>query len=72
VALCMFICFGFDQIGNLHALSAIGGTLQKLGIAEHYRSMSRGVIDSRDIVYFLALVSVFFLLTRYNLEKRKW
>jgi ABC-2 type transport system permease protein len=34
--------------------------------------MSRGVIDSRDVVYFLALVSVFFLLTRYNLERRKW
>jgi ABC-2 type transport system permease protein len=72
VAVCMFICFGFDQIGNLNAVSAIGVTLQKLGIAEHYRSMSRGVIDSRDIVYFLALYSIFFLLTRYNLERRKW
>jgi ABC-2 type transport system permease protein len=72
VALSMLLCFGFDQIGNLNALSSIGEILVKLGIAEHYRSMSRGVIDSRDIVYFLALVSVFFLLTRYNLEKRKW
>ena len=72
VALCMFICFGFDQIGNLGAFHAIGEIIQKLGIAEHYKSMSRGVIDSRDIVYFLALVTIFFLLTRYNLEKRKW
>ena len=72
VALCMLICFGFDQIGNLTAPGNIGGILINLGIAGHYRSMSRGVIDSRDIVYFLALVSVFFLLTRYNLERRKW
>lgn len=72
VALCMLICFGFDQIGNLGAMTRSGAFIQNLGIAGHYRSMSRGVIDSRDVVYFLALVSVFFLLTRYNLERRKW
>jgi ABC-2 type transport system permease protein len=72
VALCMFICFGFEQAGNLGTFSTVGGILQKLGIFGHYKSMSRGVIDSRDIVYFLALITIFFLLTRYNLEKRKW
>ncbi|MBN1414363.1 MAG: gliding motility-associated ABC transporter permease subunit GldF [Bacteroidales bacterium] len=72
VALCMLICFGFDQIGNLSMFNAAGALLMKLGIVEHYRSMSRGVIDSRDIVYFLALGIIFFLLTRYNLERRKW
>jgi ABC-2 type transport system permease protein len=70
--LCMFICFGFDQIGNLGVFETFGEILLKLGIVEHYKSMSRGVIDSRDIVYFLALVTIFFLLTRNNLEKRKW
>jgi ABC-2 type transport system permease protein len=72
VAICMFIGFGFDQIGNLGAFNTIGEILLKLGIVEHYKSMSRGVIDSRDIVYFLALITIFFLITRNNLEKRKW
>jgi len=72
VALCMLICFGFEQAGNLGTFNTMGEILTKLGIVEHYKSMSRGVIDSRDIVYFLALISIFFLLTRYNLEKRKW
>lgn len=72
VAICMLICFGFDQISNLGTFNRIGEILLKLGIFEHYKSMSRGVIDSRDIVYFIALATIFFLLTRYNLEKRKW
>jgi ABC-2 type transport system permease protein len=72
VALCMLICFGFDQAGKMSALNALGETIINSGIVEHYKSMSRGVIDSRDLVYFLALMTIFFLLTRYNLEKRKW
>ncbi|MBN2274330.1 MAG: gliding motility-associated ABC transporter permease subunit GldF [Bacteroidales bacterium] len=72
VALCMFVCFGFDQIGKLNTFSTLGDIFIGLGIAGHYKSMSRGVIDSRDIVYFMALGAVFFLFTRYNLEKRKW
>lgn len=70
-AICLFVCFGFDKISSMGFLGHIGEIIQKLGIYEHYKSLSRGVIDSRDIVYFIALVAVFLILTRYNLEKRK-
>jgi ABC-2 type transport system permease protein len=67
----LFICFGFDRISAMVNLGTLGDFLMKLGIIEHYKSMSRGVIDSRDVVYFLALIALFAMLTRYNLEKRK-
>jgi len=35
-------------------------------------SMSRGVIDSRDLLYFFSLIALFLMLTRLSLEKRKW
>ena len=43
-----------------------------LGINDHYRSMSRGVIDSRDVVYFLSVISIFIFVTKLRLESRKW
>lgn len=61
-----FILFeGFDAISNL-----IGNdlSLKQLGIKKHFKSISRGVIDTRDILYFIS-VTVFFLdLTKIRLE----
>lgn len=44
--------------------------IQKFGIQYHYRSLSRGVLDSRDILYFMALILLFLSLTRWSLERR--
>jgi ABC-2 type transport system permease protein len=41
-----------------------------LGLDEHYKSISRGVLDSRDLVYFLTAVLFFLFLTARNLVKR--
>jgi ABC-2 type transport system permease protein len=46
--------------------------IKQLGIAEHYDSISRGVIDSRDMVYFIAIILVFILLTKTVINSRKW
>jgi ABC-2 type transport system permease protein len=46
--------------------------IQSLGIRAHYSSLSRGVIDTRDVVYFLSVSTFFILLTRLSLETRKW
>lgn len=61
-----FILFyGFDAIANL-----IGGsiTIQKIGINEHYKSISRGVIDTRDIIYFISISTFFLFITKMRLE----
>jgi ABC-2 type transport system permease protein len=44
----------------------------KIGINEHYKSMSRGVIDSRDILYFLGVIALFLWMTRFVLQSRRW
>lgn len=69
--LSLFACYGFEQLGNLSDLGKIGNAVTNLGIMEHYRSMSRGVIDTRDIIYFIAVVSIFTLMTRTVLESGK-
>ncbi len=71
VFLCLFMCYGFEQLGNLFAMGKTGRVLLSLGIIEHYQSMSRGVIDTRDVVYFIALDTIFLLFTRTRLESHK-
>lgn len=72
VVLCFFFYMGFQFIGELPFLSGIDHLVLALGINDHYISLSRGVIDSRDMLYFLSLIGVFILLTKTILESRKW
>ncbi len=72
VFLSWFIFNGFDSISSLFPGKGIDLLLMELSINTHYISMSRGVIDSRDVIYFLSLISIFILSTRIVIEKRKW
>jgi ABC-2 type transport system permease protein len=69
--MCLFICYGLEQLGSLISPGEAGKVLLSLGIIEHYKSMSRGVIDTRDVVYFLALVMIFIYLSKTRLESHK-
>jgi len=46
--------------------------LINLGINEHYQSISRGVLDTRDLIYFLSFIALFLVLTKTILGGRKW
>jgi ABC-2 type transport system permease protein len=72
VLLTFFFYMGFDFVSGLSAWQELNYTLGQLGISAHYASLSRGVIDSRDLVYFISVTVVFILLTKFILEKRKW
>ena len=63
---------GFYRISSLELFGAIDNIIIKLGIIEHYISMSRGVIDTRDVIYFFSVVGLFLLLTKTVLGSRKW
>jgi ABC-2 type transport system permease protein len=70
-----FACFAvysaFEAISGLPAFQAGADYyISMLGIDHHYKSISRGVIDSRDIVYFLSVIFFFLFLTARNLVKR--
>ena len=52
--------------------SSIAGLLQFLAIDYHLSNMSRGVIDSRNIIYFLSVIGFFLIMTVQSLESRRW
>lgn len=72
VFLCFFVFIGFESISSFSLMGPLDAIFIKLGIFEHYNSMSRGVIDSRDVLYFLALITIFVLMTKTVLQSRKW
>jgi ABC-2 type transport system permease protein len=72
VFLCGFMYTGFDFIYDLSFFGSFGLFVSQLGINAHYMGMSRGVIDSRDVLYFLSLILFFLMLTRFALDRRKW
>jgi protein involved in gliding motility GldF len=54
---CFVIYSGFNAISKLPALaSGADYYIEMLGIDFHYRSVSRGVLDSRDVIYFLSVI----------------
>jgi ABC-2 type transport system permease protein len=72
VFLCGFMYTGFEFIYDLSLFGSYGLFVSQLGINSHYAGMSRGVIDTRDLLYFLSLISFFLMLTRFSMERRKW
>jgi ABC-2 type transport system permease protein len=69
VFLCFFFYSGFDSLSQLLSLQDLG--LQSLGITQHYQSVSRGVLDTRDLVYFLLVTCAFIWLTLFILIKQR-
>ncbi|MCD4746627.1 MAG: gliding motility-associated ABC transporter permease subunit GldF [Bacteroidales bacterium] len=72
VFLCGFAYIGFEFIYSFDLFGNIDLFIKTLGINSHYASMSRGVIDTRDVLYFFSIISLFILLTKISLESRKW
>ena len=72
IFLCGFAYIGFEFIYTLDLFGQLDLFIRNLGIYAHYTSISRGVVDSRDMIYFLSIVVLFLLLTKIRLESRKW
>ncbi len=69
--LCFILYSGFNAISRLPALEAGADYyIEMLGIDFHYRSISRGVMDSRDVIYFISVIIFFLVFTSRNLLKR--
>jgi ABC-2 type transport system permease protein len=68
---CVLLYYGFNAISKLPGLA--GGLdyyIEMIGIDLHYRSISRGVIDTRDVIYFLSIILLLSAITNRNLLKR--
>nr|WP_319397917.1 gliding motility-associated ABC transporter permease subunit GldF [uncultured Carboxylicivirga sp.] len=62
---------GFDSISALPSLKGMAENIRQLGIDAHYSSLSRGVVDSRDVVYFLSVVFAFLYFTKMVVSTKK-
>jgi ABC-2 type transport system permease protein len=70
--LCFFCYIGFEYIADSGILGKNAALFKSLGINDHYISMSRGVMDTRDVLYFLSMIALFNLFTKMVLQSRKW
>jgi len=72
VLLSLIFYLGFELFYTFILSGKTGLLIQSIGINAHYSSISRGVIDTRDLVYFISISVFFILLTKLSLESRKW
>jgi ABC-2 type transport system permease protein len=73
VLACMFLYGGFEAISKLPAFEeGMDYYLGMIGMSLHYNSISRGVIDTRDVIYFLSIIILFISLTRLSINSRSW
>ncbi|WP_316813282.1 gliding motility-associated ABC transporter permease subunit GldF [Pedobacter heparinus] len=70
--LCFIACNGFDALSQLFTLSYLEGVFLVLSVNQHYQSMSRGVLDTRDLVYFISFVLLFLGAAKIVIGGRKW
>lgn len=68
---CAFFYYGFDLIAQTSTNGSTQNIISSLGISAHYDAMSRGVIDSRDLTYFLIVIAAFVFGTKLVIEKQE-
>ncbi|MDP3682277.1 MAG: gliding motility-associated ABC transporter permease subunit GldF [Flavobacterium sp.] len=69
VFLCFIFYFGFEGLASV--VPNVSSIIASLGMQDHFKSMSRGVLDTRDILYFTSITVVFLSFTVYNLKSFK-
>lgn len=73
----LFLCaFFYDAFSSISKLPIFFGwadlILEYCGINFHYASISKGLLDTRDLIYFISLSLFFLIATRFSLERKKW
>jgi len=70
VLLCFIMFYGFDGLADLNFFSNLF-SIETLGLHYHFNSVSRGVIDTRNLIYFISVSAIFLVLTKLNLNQIK-
>jgi ABC-2 type transport system permease protein len=66
IALCFFLYFGFESLSQI--IPNAQNQISSLGMQNHFKSIGRGVIDTRDVIYFISITILFLSFTVYNLK----
>ena len=72
VLLCFVVYTGFDMLASINVWGTLSYFISYLGIQFHYETISKGLIDSRDVLYFVSVSALMILATKLVLESRKW
>jgi len=64
IVISLFMYYGFEALADL----GISEILRSFGMLAHFESISRGVIDTRDIIYFISITVIFLFITKLKLE----
>ena len=70
--LCFFFFIVFDLFSDFRLLGSFDHVIEYLSINTHYDSISRGVLDSRDLIYFFSFIALFLGFTKWIFSGRKW
>ena len=70
--LCATGYLGFESLYRMQLLGSGDLVLKGLGMMDHYESISRGVVDTRDVLYFASVMVLFLMGTRMVLQSRMW
>ena len=72
----ILICFALLIIGETFVLinvsSSLAPVLSNLALGTHFTSVGRGVLDSRDLIYYFSVIIFFLFLNQIAVESRKW
>ncbi|CAN5199221.1 gliding motility-associated ABC transporter permease subunit GldF [soil metagenome] len=72
VFLCFILYVGFGSVAAIDPWGAISAIVEQFGLLFHYTSLSRGLLDFRNIIYFLSVIALMILLTKTLIGSRKW
>lgn len=70
--LCFLLFSGFESLSGLAIWSSNNLLIKQLGLLEHYQALSKGLIDSRDVVYFLSVIFLMLSITKLFIGSRRW
>jgi ABC-2 type transport system permease protein len=70
--LCYFLFAGFESLSLLNVWSERSLFIRELGLLYHYEALSKGLIDSRNLVYFVSEIAFMLLITRIIVGARSW
>src|SRR5690606_5837791 len=69
IILCFFFFYAFESLASYNLLRGADYYVQKLGMFVHFQQMLKGILDTRDLIYFLIIIALFLVLTNYNLVR---
>ena len=72
VFFCFLIYAGFDYLAAIDVWGTTSYIISQLGVSFHYSALSKGLVDSRDVLYFVSIAALFLLATKLVMESRKW